>query len=235
MLLSLINVLIYIYTDFEGNIPLCEAIKEGHESMIKLLMDNGADISSADVASLACFAVEKNNIQLLKDLVKYGGDIVTKSKDNGTTALHTAVCHGNVEIVKFLVEQGADIDKPDGIGWSSRAYANQQCHEEIQNMFKEIEQDNTIPYDIPSTPDDNRGPFIEKCHSEPSIQKCQSKPSMLAIPQHGMFPPNQELTWLDSPQKRKVSPFRNSFFGMIAAANRGKYMCRYLPSSIFNR
>jgi len=221
MLLSLIIVFIYIYiyTDFEGDIPLWEAIKGGHESMIKLLMDNGADISSANVASLACFAVEKNNIQLLKDIVKYGGDIVTKSTNDGTTALHTAVCDGNVEIVKFLVEQGGDIDKPDGFGWSSRAYANQQCHEEIQNMFKEIEQDNTIPYEKPNN---NGGPFIEKG---------QREPSMLASHQGGMFSRKQELTWLDSPQRRKVSPFRNSFFGMIAAANRGRYTCLYLPSS----
>ncbi|KEH39823.1 inwardly rectifying potassium channel subunit [Medicago truncatula] len=187
--------------DFEGDIPLWEAIKGGHESMIKLLMDNGADISSANIASLACFAVEKNNIQFLKDIVKYGGDIVTKSTNDGTTALHTAVCHGNVEIVKFLVEQGADIDKPDGFGWSSRAYANQECHEEIQNMFKEIEQDNTIPYDISSTRKNNGRLFIETD---------QSEPSMLASPRGA------------SPQRRKVSPFRNSFFGMIAAANRDK-------------
>ncbi|XP_024629742.1 potassium channel AKT1 [Medicago truncatula] len=252
--------------DFEGDIPLWEAIKGGHESMIKLLMDNGADISSANIASLACFAVEKNNIQFLKDIVKYGGDIVTKSTNDGTTALHTAVCHGNVEIVKFLVEQGADIDKPDGFGWSSRAYANQECHEEIQNMFKEIEQDNTIPYDISSTRKNNGRLFIETDQSEPSMLASprggmfppNQEPSMLASPRGGMFPPNQELTWLDSPQRRKVSlpydipsrpktnggpfigipqsepsiqaspqrrkvsPFRNSFFGMIAAANRDK-------------
>ncbi|GFY96936.1 shaker pollen inward K+ channel [Actinidia rufa] len=98
--------------DSEGNVPLWDAIMGGHESVIKLLINNGAKISSGDVGQFACFAVEQNNVDLLKDIVHYGGDI-TLLNSLGTTALHTAISEENTEMVKFLVNQGADIDKPD--------------------------------------------------------------------------------------------------------------------------
>ncbi|KAK2452947.1 potassium channel AKT1 [Trifolium repens] len=200
--------------DFEGNISLCEAMKGGHELVKKLLIDNGADISYANVAPLAIFAVEKNDIQLLKDVMKLGGDIVTNSTKEGTTALHAAVCEGNFEIVKFLVEQGADMDKQDKVGWTPRTLADHQCHEEIKNMFKEIEQDDKISYVIPPNPNKNEGSVIAKSYSDPSL---------LAMSQGGSFRPNQELTSLNNHQGRRVSPFRNSVFGMNATANQDNY------------
>ncbi|GAU15112.1 hypothetical protein TSUD_08500 [Trifolium subterraneum] len=168
--------------DFEGNISLCEAMKGGHELVKKLLIDNGADMYSANVAPLAIFAIEKNDIQLLKDIVKLGGDFVTNSTKEGTTALHAAVCEGNVEIVKFLVEQGADIDKQDNLGWTPRTLADHQCHEEINNMFKEIEQDDKIPYVI--TPNNNGGSVISKSYSDPSMARPRGD-------KYG-FPPSQD-------------------------------------------
>ncbi|KAK6129717.1 hypothetical protein DH2020_036583 [Rehmannia glutinosa] len=98
--------------DSEGNVPLWDAILGKHESVIKVLIDNGATLSSGDVGQFACFAVEQNNIDLLKEIIKFGGD-VTLLSNMGTTALHRAVSDANVEIVKFLVKQGADIDKAD--------------------------------------------------------------------------------------------------------------------------
>ena len=85
---------LFEYTDLDGNVPLWEAIKGGHDSVMKLLIDNGADISSGDVGSLACISVAQNNLELLKDIVQCGGD-VTRSASNGSTALHAAVCEGN--------------------------------------------------------------------------------------------------------------------------------------------
>ncbi|XP_061356258.1 potassium channel AKT1-like [Gastrolobium bilobum] len=195
--------------DLNGSVPLWEAIMGRHESVMKLLVDNGADISSADVGHFACTAVEQNNLELLEYIVHYGGD-VTRSTTNGTTALHAAVCEGNVEIVKFLLDQGADIDKQDDNGWTPRAFADHQCHEEIQNIFQKRGQNKT-PSAIPQ---------VSK-NGESYVWRCQSEPFMPAIPQ-GSIPPNQESTWFDNRQRRRASPLRNSFFGMMSAAKRDK-------------
>ena len=100
-----------------------DAILGRHKAVVKLLADNDAKLSSGDAGNFTCFAVEQNSLDLLKDIVHYGGDI-TLLNSLGTTALHTAISEDNTEIVKFLVEQGVDIDKPDVHGWTPWALAD---------------------------------------------------------------------------------------------------------------
>ena len=84
------------YTDYEGKVPLWEALCEKHDAVVELLVESGADLSSGDTALYACVAVEDNNTELLKDIIRYGGDINRSTRD-GTTPLHRAVCDGNVQ------------------------------------------------------------------------------------------------------------------------------------------
>ncbi|KAL0426903.1 UNVERIFIED_CONTAM: Potassium channel AKT1 [Sesamum latifolium] len=95
--------------DSEGSVPLWEAMLGMHKAVVKLLIDNGAKLTTGDVGLFSCTAAEQNNLELLKEIVHFGGD-VTKAKNNGCTALHVAVCEGNIEIVKFLLDQGANIE-----------------------------------------------------------------------------------------------------------------------------
>ncbi|KAL0323912.1 UNVERIFIED_CONTAM: Potassium channel AKT1 [Sesamum calycinum] len=90
--------------DSEGNVPLWDAILGKHEAVIRVLVDNGAMLSSGDVGGFACFAAEQNNIELLKEITKFGGD-VTLLNFSGTTALHTAISEENGhEEIKALFE-----------------------------------------------------------------------------------------------------------------------------------
>ncbi|XP_031494689.1 potassium channel AKT1-like isoform X1 [Nymphaea colorata] len=123
--------------DLEGNVPLWESIVSGHDAVSKLLCENGASLQSGDMANFVCVAAERSSIQMLKDIVHYGGD-VTIARGDGTTALHVAVCEGNADVVKFLVDHGADIEKLDQQGWTPVALAEQQCHEEIRTLFNSI-------------------------------------------------------------------------------------------------
>ncbi|CAB4297269.1 unnamed protein product [Prunus armeniaca] len=202
--------------DSEGNVPLWEAISGKHESLIKLLLDNGADITSGNVGSFACAAVEQNNLQLLKDIAKHGGD-VTLPKSNGTTALHTAVCEGNVEIVKFLLEKGADAEKPDSYGWNPRGLAEHQGHEEIIELFQkksEIKKPTIV-----SMAKDPVLPHHGKFRSEPALPPYarDSRPSSSEIS-------SAENTW------RRAKNFRNSLFG-IMSANTGEREKDFATSS----
>ncbi|KAK7293785.1 hypothetical protein RJT34_16659 [Clitoria ternatea] len=194
--------------DSDGNVPLWEAMKGAHKSIVKLLIDNGANISSANVGHFACVAVEKNNLELLKDIAQCGGDI-TRSTSSGTTALHYAVVDGNVEIVKFLLEQGANIDKEDGNGLTPRSLADQLVNEEIQNIFKKIGHHKIQDVPTTSTKEWSFG------------GKWNSAPFMPTVSQ-GSMQPNQELRRIDSHKRRKASPFHNSFFGIMSAAHQDK-------------
>ncbi|GER45142.1 potassium channel [Striga asiatica] len=157
-----------------GNVPLWDAILGNHEPVIKILVDNGATLSSGDVGQLACFAAEQNNLELLKEISKHGGD-VTLLNITGTTALHTAISEENLEIVKFLVEKGADIDMADVHGWTPRALADYQGHEEINAYFRTLggvggaHHDEGRPSAAGPDPELPEAPYLKKYSSAPSI------------------------------------------------------------------
>ncbi|KAG5596666.1 hypothetical protein H5410_037898 [Solanum commersonii] len=96
--------------DSEGNVPLWDAMVGKHEAAIKLLVDNGATISSGDVAQFACFAVEQGRLDLLKEIINYRGD-VTLLNSLGTTAMHTTISEKyGISLAKVLTEDGALIE-----------------------------------------------------------------------------------------------------------------------------
>ncbi|XWS27197.1 hypothetical protein CRYUN_Cryun26dG0094300 [Craigia yunnanensis] len=198
--------------DPEGSVPLWEAIMGKHESVIKLLVDNGATLSNGDVGQFACSSVEQNNLDLLKDIVKYGGD-VKQPKSNGTAAIHAAICEGNVEMVRFLLQQGADINEKDSHGWTARAMADHQGHEEILALLQNRIDVKKLPVvTIPKKQVASHVKAIAKYSSEPTISPYTSE----------VVPPVPDLTWMNNRRRRKANTFRNSLFGIISAANTGE-------------
>lgn len=197
--------------DSDGNVPLWEAMLGGHEPLVKLLVENDATLHSGDTGLFACIAAEQNNLTLLKEIVRRGGD-VTHSKSNGTTALHVAVCEGNMEIVKFLLGQGADIDKQDDDGWTPRALADQQGHEDIKNLFQSTRQFNSQSQ-IPTPERQNGARFLGRFTSEPTIRPLSQEVSS---------PAAADRSWSQSRPRRRTNKFHNSLFGVISAANNGE-------------
>lgn len=195
------------FSDSDGNVPMWEAILGSHDTVAKLLLDNGAVLDSGDVAHFACIAAEQNNLNLLKEIARYGGD-VTSPKSNGSTALHVAVSEDNIEIVKHLLDQGADIDKPDIHGWTPRALADQQGHEEIQALFQSKDKPKT--QSIIAIPEKVR--FLGRFTSEPAIRPAS---------QEGSFPGSDGSSGRNRP-RRRTNNFHNSLFGIMSAANTGE-------------
>ncbi|GKV06443.1 hypothetical protein SLEP1_g18341 [Rubroshorea leprosula] len=191
--------------DSDGLVPLWEAMVGGHEKVVKLLIDNGADINAGDVGRFACTAAEQNNLDLLKEIVRYGGN-VTRPRSNGSTALHLAVCEDNIEMVKFLLKKGADIDKPDVNGWTPRGLAEQQGHEDIKTLFQsssEIEVQSVMV-----VPEKQEPCYLGRFTSEPNI-----------------LPASQDATdgSLSQPRpRRRNNNFHNSLFGIMSAAHNVK-------------
>ncbi|KAF5177803.1 Potassium channel akt1 [Thalictrum thalictroides] len=188
--------------DSEGKIPLWEAIVGGYENVIRLLTDNGASLCLGDSGQFACTAAEQNSLDLLENIVRYEGD-VTMPKSDGYTALHVAVTEGNVEIVKFLLNHGADIDKFSNDNWSPRSLAEQQGHEAIIALFQDR---NEIK---------DRSPRMAPVPMMRVLKKVKSEPPM--------HPPASEGTPVigvsaNSRLRRQTSNFHNSIFGMMSVA-----------------
>ncbi|CAH9063616.1 unnamed protein product [Cuscuta epithymum] len=202
--------------DSEGNVPLWDAIIGKHEAVIKLLMDNGATLSSGDVGQFACSAVEQADLDLLKNIMKYGGD-VTLLNSLGTTALHMAVSEENLEMVKFLVEHGADIEKPDVHGWSPRALAEYHGNEDIKEVFRSKEEYNRRRVQVPEP----KAPYLKKYQSESSIPPPLLPETSLVAPIRapGLLPGHIRGTSLSNNTKwrTRASNYRKSLIGFMSA------------------
>ncbi|OAP61509.1 hypothetical protein AYL99_03712 [Fonsecaea erecta] len=93
------------------------AVARGERRLIKILIDEGAEIDacsrasesrSNDRKSAVTVAAERNDLDSIKLLVEAGADV--NASFGGDTALAAAVQNGNTEIINYLVGCGA---KPD--------------------------------------------------------------------------------------------------------------------------
>lgn len=199
--------------DSEGSVPLWEAMLANHKPVVKLLSENGAKLTGGDIGFFACIAAEQNNLELLKEIVSQGGD-VTRPKSNGSTSLHVAVCEGNIEIVKFLMDQGANINTGDENGWTPSAFAEQQGHEDIKELFDSYRGTNTELVRAVTAPEERHGVrFLGRFKSEPTI---------LPVDQDTSFPPSDGLWGRPRPTRRRTNNFYNSLFGIMSAAQTGE-------------
>ena len=71
--------------------------------------DKAPDISIHD-------AVEKGNIEAVKQHIAAGTDVNAKGGMIGGTPLYGAVAFGNKEIVELLIANGADVNAKDDVG-----------------------------------------------------------------------------------------------------------------------
>lgn len=90
---------------------LIQAVREGQESKVRLLLDEGANInmiSPGDGSPLIAAAAE-GNAALVALLIKRGAEIDTIVPGD-ETALITAARHNHLSVVRLLVESGADVN-----------------------------------------------------------------------------------------------------------------------------
>ncbi|XP_078153292.1 potassium channel AKT1-like [Carex rostrata] len=181
--------------DADGKVPLGEAIIASHDTVAQVLFYNGATLSAEDSSLYACMATEANNKGWLESIIKYGGDVSAKNKD-GETALHKAVCDGNIELVEFLLDNGCDMDTPNNYGYTPRHLADQQSHEEIKSLFEARKKDSNTEKSTKINPPGS----ITRYRSEPvmrQVQMAEDTPGTIST---------------------KRSNFNNSVFGVLSLA-----------------
>ncbi|KAI1886290.1 hypothetical protein AGOR_G00212480 [Albula goreensis] len=96
--------------NYEGLTPLHLAVQNGNKKLVKILLDNQADIDAVDIKSgrsPLMHAVENNSMEMVNLLVENGCNVNAQSY-SGNTALHSACGRGQVEAVRVLMRNGAD-------------------------------------------------------------------------------------------------------------------------------
>ncbi|KAJ9538244.1 hypothetical protein OSB04_030977 [Centaurea solstitialis] len=95
--------------DVNGNTALWDAIASNHHSIFRILY-HWASISDPFTAGeLLCAAAKRSDLTVMKGLLKHG--LLVDSKDHhGSTAIQIAVSENDMEMVKLLVLNGANVN-----------------------------------------------------------------------------------------------------------------------------
>ncbi|WP_264706617.1 MULTISPECIES: ankyrin repeat domain-containing protein [unclassified Wolbachia] len=92
---------------------------------VKLLVEKGANVNAKDVEGYTALhlAVTEKRLEIVRELIKSGGNVNAEEYGNKCTPLHLACMVGEKEIVEELVKAGGEIEQADKFGMTAMDYA----------------------------------------------------------------------------------------------------------------
>lgn len=133
--------------DMENRTPLILAAYNGHTSVVEFLLGNGADVNAADKSGQTALihACKRSFNETAALLLKNGADVNFQTRKAGTTALMIAAVLGNVDLVRLLLEHGADADLADFFGDTAQTLAQKKGNSAVVDLLS----DRPVPTDEP--------------------------------------------------------------------------------------
>src|SRR5205085_210069 len=101
--------------DKHGTTPLMYAAAFGSLDAMKLLLDKGADVNAKNAFDATALMWCANDLEKIRLLVANGANVNARSKQGRTPLLIAASHDGASEIVRLLVDKGAEISARDGL------------------------------------------------------------------------------------------------------------------------
>ncbi len=120
---------------FSGT-PLSVAARKGDIEIVKILIEAGADVD--DKAPLNC-ALEGGHFQVALQLLASGASPNSTDTFHSTPAIALASAQGVTEVVKALVQAGADVNTEVSRITINQAQVQKQAGEALGNLFKSLE------------------------------------------------------------------------------------------------
>ena len=120
----------------DGWTALMHAARDGHTEVVKLLIDNGADLNHKNNGGVTALrtAAREGRTEVVKLLIDNGADQNIKDVD-GWTALMYAAWNGSTEVVKLLIDNGADLNHKNNFGETALMYASIYGHTEVVKLL----------------------------------------------------------------------------------------------------
>lgn len=120
-----------------GNRPLCVACEEGHLDVVKLLIENGANVNMHDRMhnKPLYYACKNGHLDVAKWLILKGSEVDVGSIDYNITPLYIACNEGHFDVVKLLVKRRANIHVKDRWGKTPLYYACEKGYFDIAKFL----------------------------------------------------------------------------------------------------
>ena len=111
--------------DWSGETPICRAIRHRNFDIVKLLVENGADVNivSDKLTSPLYYAVIFEDVNIVKYLIDNGAEVNNRGFYLDRTALHQACNLDRKDIVKLLLEHNINVNIRDDKGETALHYA----------------------------------------------------------------------------------------------------------------
>jgi hypothetical protein len=119
-------------------LPLSWAAGNGNEAVIRLLLENGANLESRDDGGRTplSWAAQNGHEAVTKLLLKKGANPESKD-DGGRTPLSWAADRGRKTVVELLLEKGADLESKDSSGRTPLSWAAAHAHDGVVQLLLE--------------------------------------------------------------------------------------------------
>jgi ankyrin repeat protein len=125
--------------DSYGRTPLLYAVENGHEAVVKLLLERGAVLKTEDSnygRTPLSWAAENGHKAVVKLLLEKGAELETKDF-SGRTLLSWAAMRGHEAVVKLLPERGAVLEAKSNNNRTPLSYAAENGHEAVVKLLLE--------------------------------------------------------------------------------------------------
>lgn len=128
----------------DGTTALIIAASHGKADIVRALIDRGAypNIADADGWTALMYAAQTDDVETTQALLNAPTIIIDKRKTDGATALIIAATHGNADVVKALINRGANPNVADDDGRTLLMHAaGQDDPTTVQVLLSEPEID----------------------------------------------------------------------------------------------
>ncbi|XP_062571319.1 histone-lysine N-methyltransferase EHMT1-like [Saccostrea cucullata] len=126
--------------DEEGNPLLFLPIISGDDEMMDILLSFDTcniNIRSQDLRTPLLIAVELDDLEFVKTLIKAGANIDC-TDGSGKTPLLLALEEGRFEIAEYLIKRGCNVNVVDGLGQSALQFVANGTHSHCIRMVDKI-------------------------------------------------------------------------------------------------
>ncbi|KAF5810768.1 putative potassium channel, voltage-dependent, EAG/ELK/ERG, rmlC-like jelly roll [Helianthus annuus] len=114
--------------------------------------------------------------------------------EEGQTALHVAVKNGHLEMVRLLLEGGANVNKPDLKGCTPISLAKQQGNKSIHDLLLSHENrknEHRIDFTDPETTNSKKNQYLPTANKDPCCSTSFTEPASVSSSSASCHPDNE--------------------------------------------